>query len=390
MLFFFTKNMDSVIIKLGGNMKKVTILALHLGYGGIERAVTDLANSIVSNYDVTIVSTYRLYNKPVNKLDEKVKVVYLSELKPNAKEFKAALKNFRFITTLKEGIKGIKILNLKKKLMINYIRKCNSDVIISTRDIHNEWLGKYGSKNAIKIGWEHNHHHGDKKYYNKIINSVKNLDYLVLVSKDLTKFYKERTKTKCVYIPNMIEQVKDKSTLEEKNIISIGRLSHEKGFLDLIDVFSLVNKKHPDWHLNIVGDGEEKDKIIKKIEEHNLSNCITLHGFLNKDKIAPILKESSLYVMTSFTESFGIVLLEAFSYGIPCIAFDSAEGACELITNKKNGYLVKERNKEKMANKICKLIEDYEKRSEMGSNGLETSYEFLSENVKEEWLKIIK
>ena len=112
MLFFFTKNMDSVIIKLGGNMKKVTILALHLGYGGIERAVTDLANGIVSNYDVTIVSTYKLYEEPVNKLDKKVKVVYLSELKPNAKEFKDALKHFRLITTLKEGIKGIKILNL--------------------------------------------------------------------------------------------------------------------------------------------------------------------------------------------------------------------------------------------------------------------------------------
>ena len=185
-------------------MKKVTILALHLGYGGIERAITDLANSLVENYCVEIVSTYKVYDKPVNRLDRRIKVKYLTELKPNKKEFKSALKKFRLISAFKEGIKSVKILKLKKELMIEFIKQCDSDVIISTRDIHNEWLGEYAREGVLKIGWEHNHHHGNEKYAKKIIESCKNLDYFVLVSKDLASYYKERVNPKCVYIPNLV------------------------------------------------------------------------------------------------------------------------------------------------------------------------------------------
>ena len=107
---------------LRGLMKKVTILALHLGYGGIERAITDLANSLVENYSVEIVSTYKVYDKPVNRLDRRIKVKYLTELKPNKKEFKSALKKFRLVSAFKEGIKSVKILKLKKELMIEFIK----------------------------------------------------------------------------------------------------------------------------------------------------------------------------------------------------------------------------------------------------------------------------
>lgn len=371
-------------------MKKVTILALHLGYGGIERAITDLANNLVDTYDVTIVSTYKLYDKPVNKLNKNVKVEYLTELKPNAKEFKEALKKLKLITLTKETFKAIKVLHLKKKLMIDYIKNCSSDVIISTRDIHNSWLGKHGNKKSLKIGWEHNHHHGNMNYASKIVNSVKELDYLVLVSKDLTNFYKEKTNTKCVYIPNMIERSNVKSNLKEKNIISIGRLSQEKGYLDLIDVFYMINKKHPDWTLNLVGDGNQKELILQKIKEKQLEDKVIMHGYLIGKEKEELLKKSSIYLMSSFTESFGIVLLEAFSCGIPCVAFDSAEGAREIIENNKNGYLIKDRNKEEMRDKVSRLIDDYNKRSEMGKQALETSYEFENVKVMKKWLNIIK
>ena len=375
---------------MGDKMKRVTILALHLGYGGIERAITDLANSLVNDYIVEIVSTYKVYDKPVNRLDRKVKVIYLTDLKPNDKEFKKYLKRFRLISAFKEGLKSIKILKLKKELMINYIKECKSEVIISTRDIHNEWLGLYGSNDSLKIGWEHNHHHGNEKYAKKIIESVSNLDYFVTVSKDLTAFYKDKVKPKCVYIPNLVEKSTVHSDLNGKNLISVGRLSNEKGFLDLIDVFSLVHMKYPDWKLHIVGDGDDKEKIIHKINKHNLSDSVVLHGFLDKEKLNKLLIQSSVYVMTSFTESFGIVLLEAFSYGIPCVAFDSAEGACELISNNWDGYLIKDRNYDEMAKRICHLIDKYPRRYIMGQNGLKKANQYSLEEVRNKWIKIIK
>ena len=371
-------------------MKRVTILALHLGYGGIERAITDLANSLVENYCVEIVSTYKVYDEPVNRLDRRVKVIYLTELKPNKKEFKSALKHFKLISAFKEGIKSIKILKMKKDLMIDYIKNCDSDVIVSTRDIHNAWLGEYARDGVLKIGWEHNHHHGNEKYAKKIIDSCKNLDYFVLVSKDLTNFYKDRVKPKCVYIPNLVSKADITSDLKSSNLVSVGRLSKEKGFLDLIDVFALVHMMYPDWKLNIIGDGEEKNKIISKINKYGLEDSVIMHGFLDKDDVGKILSNSSIYLMSSFTESFGIVLLEAFSYGVPCVAFDSAEGANEIISNNWDGYLIKDRDIDEMAKRVCHLIGNYSRRFIMGQNAIKKANKYSLEDVREKWIKIIK
>lgn len=372
-------------------MKKITILALHLGYGGIEKCISSLANILSSDYEVNIISTYRLYENPPFKLNENIKITYLMEEKPNKQEIKVSLRHFKLIAFIKEVLKAFNILKKKKNLMIKAIKECNSDVIISTRDIHDKWLGKYGSKNSLKIGWEHNHHNNNQKYIKKIVKSVSDLDYFVLVSKELNEFYRQKVKCKTVYIPNSLDYYPKKvSNLEEKNIISVGRLSKEKGYLDLIDVYKLVNQVYPDWKLNIIGDGIEKEKIEQKVEKYHLKDSVILHGYQDKEYINKLLKKSSIYVMCSHTESFGIVLLEAFSFGVPCVAFDSAKGANEIISNNWDGYLIKDRNKENMAKKICELISNQNRRIIMGANGIKKAKRYDINIIKEEWIKIIE
>ena len=373
-------------------MKRITILALHLGYGGIEKCISTLANTLCKNYQVNVISTYKLYEKPSFPIDDRVKITYLiPDLSPSKNEFIDSVKHLKFIKGFKLGITNLKILYLKKKKMIEAIKNCDSDVIISTRDIHNDWLGKYGNQNILKIGWEHNHHNNDKKYINKIIKSVSKLDYFVLVSKELEEFYRQKVKCKTVYIPNTLDYYPKKvSDLEEKKIISVGRLSEEKGYLDLIDVFSLVHQVYPDWKLDIIGDGNQKENIQKKIEEYGLKDFIILHGFQNKEYINQLLQKSSIYVMCSYTESFGIVLLEAFSFGIPCVAFDSARGATEIISNNWDGYLIKDRNKEIMAKKVCELISNPNRRIIMGANGIKKANQYSMDEIRKYWLQIIE
>lgn len=373
-------------------MKRITILALHLGYGGIEKCISTLANTLCKNYQVNVISTYKLYKKPSFPIDDRVKITYLiPDLRPSKNEFIDSVKHLKFIKSFKLGITNLKILYLKKKKMIEAIKNCDSDVIISTRDIHNDWLGKYGNPNILKIGWEHNHHNNDKKYINKIIKSVSKLDYFVLVSKELEEFYRQKVKCKTVYIPNTLDYYPKKvSDLEEKRIISVGRLSEEKGYLDLIDVFSLVHQVYPDWKLDIIGDGNQKENIQKKIEEYGLKDFIILHGFQNKEYINQLLQKSSIYVMCSYTESFGIVLLEAFSFGIPCVAFDSARGATEIISNNWDGYLIKDRNKEIMAKKVCELISNPNRRIIMGANGIKKANQYSMDEIRKYWIQIIE
>lgn len=269
--------------------KKIAILSLHLGYGGVEKAITSLANSLakLDKYEIEVVSIYRLFDKPVFDINEAVKVKYLlpSNLSPNRKEWEEALHNLQLIKFGKESLKSLKILYKRKKEMADYIKNTNADVIISTRIFLNELLSEYGRDETLKIAWEHNHYHNNMKYATDVIRSVKNLDYFVLVSKDLRKFYKKKlvnSKCRTVYIPNALENIpKTKSPLTGEHLISVGRLSPEKGYLDLLKIYLDLKKKKCRWHLDIVGDGTEKRKLEKFINDNNLEEDVTLHGFKN-------------------------------------------------------------------------------------------------------------
>lgn len=376
-------------------MKKISILSLHLGYGGIEKSIIALANLLCKKYEVEIVCTYKLYDKPVFDLNKKVNVCYLMEgYRPNRVEFKRALKKKKIFTAFKEGLKSLKILHLRRKTMIDYIKNSDADVIISTRDIFNAWLGDYAKSEVLKIGWEHNHYHDNYRYARNVIRSVYYLDYFVLVSESLKDFYESHLTTsncQCVYIPNIIDKIpKEVSSLETKRIVSVGRLSPEKGYIDLLKVFSVIANKYPTWHLDIIGDGVEKERLEKFISNHELNERVTLHGFQNKDYIDKILHDSSIYVMTSYTESFGIVLLEAMSHGLPCIAFDSAEGARELINSGMNGYLIKNRSYAAMIKKIEDLMKNKNVRKKIGLAGRDSIKIYTSEIVGEQWYNLIE
>ena len=378
-------------------MKKVSILSLHLGYGGIEKSITNLANLICDDYEVEILSTYKLDMEPAFELKSKVKVTYLiDKYKPNREEWKNSIRKLKPITFIKETYKALLVLFLRRRKTIQAIKNCDSDIIISTRDLFNKWLGNYGKKKIYKIGWEHNHHHQDVNYIKRLVSSCSKLDKLVLVSDSLRSFHKKEMKQKeykckCVYIPNMLDSIpKVTSNLDNKNIISVGRLSREKGYTDLIEVFKLVHKERPNWHLDIVGDGPEKNKIVDMIYLNKLTDSITVHGYLKRKEIDKLLNKSSIYLMTSYTESFGIVLIEAMSHGLPCIAFSSAEGANDLINNNENGYLVENRNFEKMKDIIIELIDSKEERLRLGEKGRELSYNYTSDKIKDNWINLLK
>ncbi len=380
-------------------MKKITIFSLHLGYGGIEKCVVNLANLLVDTYDVEIVSTYKLEDTPAFDINEKVKVRYLiSKYKPNREEWKQSIRKIRPIKFIKETYKAIVVLFNRRRKTVDAIKKCDSDIIISTRDLFNKWVSTYAKGKTYKIAWEHNHHHNDMVYAKKVVKSCYNMDTLVLVSDSLRSFYKKQMKEanykcKCVFIPNMIEDIpKNVSKLNTKNLISIGRLAKEKGVTDLIELFKELKEKNPkeNYHLHLVGDGAERNKVVDMIYEYDLTKDITVHGYLKKKDINVLFKDTSLYLMTSYTESFGLVLVEAMAYGIPCLSYTSAEGANDLITNDYNGYLIENRDKDEMIEKIEYIMNNDNKRKELGKNARSYSLNYTGDIVKKQWIDLLK
>jgi len=109
-----------------------------------------------------------------------------------------------------------------------------------------------------------------------------------------------------------------------------------------------------------------------------------------KDYIDNLLHESSIYLMTSYTESFGIVLIEAMSHGLPCVAFSSAEGARELIDSTNNGYLIHNRNARAYIEKVEDLMNDKEARLRIGKNARKSIQKYSGKEVIPLWYHIIE
>ena len=373
-------------------IKNVDFLVLHLGYGGIESATINSANALCDKYMVNIVSFYNLNDNQVNRINDKVNICYLYNGVPNKDKFKTNLYNHNLIGIIKEGFIAASILIKKRILVIKYILTSKADAIISTRVDFNLLLDKYGKSDITKIAQEHHYHNNDKKYINKL-KKYNNIDYLFALTstleEDYKKFLHNNNHTKVMLVPNMLYDVSNEnSSLRDKNIITVSRLDSGKRIDEIIKIFSKV--KEDDWNLYVIGDGNEYNNLKRLVSDLNLDNKVILTGYKNKKEIEEFMLKSSIFLMASVTEGLPMVLLEAMSYGVPCIAYETASGVNDIIKDNENGYVIKNRVESEYIKKLDTLIKDAKLRKQFGKNAKETAYTFSKEKVLDIWNKILK
>ena len=374
-------------------VKSVSFLALHLGYGGIESAIINSANALVKKYDVEIISFYRLKNNQESKIDKRVKVKFLFNGGPNKEEILAAKNNRKYLKLLIELFKGFCIVVLKKILMIIEIRRSKSDAIISTRVEYNILLNNYGKIDTLKIAQEHRYHNEEKDYIRKISNCYYNIDYLCALTTtlkaDYEKFLKKNPHTKVVLLPNMLTNIpKEKSSLNSKNIITVSRLDFGKRNNEIIEAFSRLEDK--DCKLFIIGDGGEYNNLKELINKLNLNDRVFLLGYMSHEKIEKYMLDSSIFLMASVTEGLPMVLLEAMSYGIPCIAYKTASGTGDIIISDVNGYLIENRDNDEYVKAINLLLSDEVLRKKFAKSAVLKAREFYKDNILKIWINIFE
>lgn len=368
-------------------MKKITIMNLHLGVGGIEKYVSSLCEMLKDNYEINLVITYKLNDKPSFSFNKKIKITYLIDGKSNRQEIKDSIKNRRIFSLIKEVFKAVKILIMKKRRTIKAIKNLNCDYVITTRTYETKLVNKYLNKSSIKkIATDHNY--PTKKYKKDLIKSVSNYDKLVVVNEEIKNIYYKEIGNKVTSINNFINNLSAKRHDENsKNLIAVGRFSKEKGFDDLIDIMSMIVKKDKNITLTLIGDGEEFENIKEKIKFLKLEKNIKLTGYLNQEEIEKYMLNSSIYLMTSFTESFGLVMIEAMNYGLPIVAFDSACGARVLL--KQTNTLVENRNKDAYVKLILEILNNKDKMHELSKKSKEEVKKYSLERIKEEYLNLL-
>ncbi|MED1409531.1 glycosyltransferase family 4 protein [Bacillus paramycoides] len=382
---------------------KITFLVYNIyGMGGTVRTVVNTANYFASkNHDVEIISVRRTSAKPMFDIDKKVNITPIFDARRGKlfgkntplyqKIIKKILMKFpSFFIDKSEDLYHMFNLFVDFKI-IAALKKINKGILITTIPSFNILATKFVKKDVIKIGQEHLYFAGHAPgLQNKIKKYYKKLDALTCLTDSEINDYEQLltgSKVDLYKVENATDIPNETADLDKKVVIAAGRYAPEKGFDLLIPAFSKVIKKHPDWKLKIFGSGIEEEALREKIFEEKAYNNIFLMQKTNN--IIGEMRNASIYALSSRYESFGMVIIEAMSVGVPCVGF-ACTGPREVITHKEDGILVEEGNVEELANSLMMLIESEELRKEYGRNAKKNVERYTFNVVGGKWENILE
>lgn len=343
--------------------------------GGVERIVSLKANELSTRYghSVTIVSVYK-DDRPIRyTIDESVGFVAL--------DVAFAARDCGRIGTL---FSRVATLAKAAKRLNRTMQSLSPDIIFFTTTLGALLLPFCRSK-AKKVYESH---------LARPFNPFQRLFRLTEACADtvvcLTEGDKRefgRAKRVCV-IPNFIDQPEHIATdYSPKRAIAVGRLEHQKGFDVLIDCWQKVAAEHPDWHLDIYGDGSKREELQAQIDRLHLNAYITLCGRTNN--IMARYAEYSLHIMSSRYEGQPMTLIEAQACALPAVVFDFKFGATDIVKNGFNGIVVPQNDRQAFADALCTMMNSEAMRSEYGRNALGVGRQFYKANVFALWIKLI-
>jgi len=220
----------------------------------------------------------------------------------------------------------------------------------------------------------------------KLTSNARKFDILVALNQVDADDWSKYTNTNIITNIVHLNPTGRLSSLESRHVIFVGRYTIQKGIHDLFRIWELVYSKHPDWHLDLYGEGEMKDEIIDTA--NRLNSNIHVHD--PEPFIFDCYLESSIFVLTSLYEPFGLVLPEAMSCGLPVVAFDCPYGPAQIITDGEDGYLVKGRDTKKFAERICCLIKSFELRNKMGLAAALSSNRYSASAIMPLWVRLFQ
>lgn len=185
-----------------------------------------------------------------------------------------------------------------------------------------------------------------------------------------------------------IERIQIKEVQKKYDLIWMGRFQSLKGLFDTIDIVRECKKRIYDIKLAVLGGGSKKieEKFEKLIKKNHLEKNIEYKGFIVGDKKYGYLRQSKIFLITSYFESFGVVILEAMTCGLPVVAYN-----LPVYSVFEKG-LIKTSigDKGKLAEKILSLLENKDYYLKMKNEALDFSKDFSWEKTGEEIYKLVE
>ena len=362
--------------------------------GGIERVLTLKANYFAENfdYDITIIITEGK-NKPLfYPLSEKIKVINLD----------IGFEELWSCSFFKKLYVYLKKQRKYKKALSAELMRIHPDITISLlrreinfiNDIHDgsRKIGEMHINRANYRNYDAEHANIIKRIFAKfwshsLLSHLKKLDTLVVLTEKDREAWMELDNV--IVIPNPLSlSPSSVSPLTEKRVISVARYSYEKGIDLLLNAWSIAEKQVSDWRLDVFGDGDRTvyEQLIDELKIDR-TRC-QLHGRTNNVENEYV--NSSIFVLSSRFEGFGMVLTEAMSCGLPVISFDCPWGPRSIILDDIDGLLVENGNFEEMAKSMCRLICSDSLRQTISQNARKNIKRFEISQIGEQWKKLFE
>lgn len=362
--------------------------------GGVERVLTLKANYFAEHlgYDITIILTEGKDKPLFYPLSDKVKVINLD----------IGFEELWTCSFIKKVFVYLKKQYLFKKLLKQELLRIRPDITVSLlrREINfltsiNDGSKKIGELHVNRSNYR-NFEQGNtnviknlfsKFWMNSLVKNLKRLDKFVVLTEEDSNNWTELNNI--VVIPDPLTfSPSSYSSLSEKRVIAVGRYVYQKGFDLLIQSWSIVEKECPDWSLTIIGQGNrlEYESLMDELYVDR-SRCKLMGP---TDTIQDEYMNSSLLVMSSRFEGFGMVLVEAMSCGLPVVSFDCPCGPKDIIQDHVDGLLVENGNVEKLAGAIIWMIQHPERRKAMAGKAVENVQRFGIDQIAEKWKSLFE
>ncbi len=348
--------------------KEIAFVVTSMGRGGAERVVSILANYYASiDWKVHIIMLW--HNIVEYKLNEAITVHDLSSSGKNPYlRLPAVMKRLRKV--LKE---------IAPKSVVSFIAQNNIVAYFSCKRLNVRFIPSERIDPAsMKRGW----------LYTKMLNRVyARSTATVLQTERALKFFSVKVQKNSRVIYNPVTVSCQAAKEREKTIITAGRLEKQKNHQMLISAFARFHEQYPDYKLAIYGEGVLRSQLETLINDLGLGESIFLPGAVSD--IQEKMSKAEIFALSSNFEGMSNALMEAMAIGVPCISTNCA-GSDELIQNEENGLLIDVGDEEGMLNALLYMAEHREVAAEMGKKAREFSAVYATENVIEQWRKVIE
>ncbi len=359
---------------------------LHNAYaiGGTVRTTLNLAAALADHHDVEIVSMRRHRDEPRFTIDPRITVVPLVDERdgsadPADPEYALAATDFPATDKRYE-----QYTRLTDRRAAAYLAGCDADVIVGTRPGINVYVSLFAPRRALRIAQEHLRHDSHSKRLRGVLaRHYRRLDAVVTTTEADAEVYRQRMTlpgVRIAAVPNIVPApegiTRDRTT---KVVAAAGRLVAGKRFDLLIEAFSAVASKEPDWRLRIYGGGAQRDHLQDLVDGLGLSGHVRLMG--PRTPIEAEFAKAAMVVSASDAESFGMTLVEAMRCGVPVISTDCPLGPAEIITEGVDGRLVPVGDSRALAEAMLDLITDEPLRAAMGEAALAGSHRYDAEPI---------